>query len=76
MAARTHGELLGNVRYALACRVIPNTNDRIAAQQLTFVFGITRQAKAYRTLLPCNKKRRADQQARRLRPTSALYVHS
>jgi hypothetical protein len=55
MAARTHGELLGNVRYALACRVIPNTSDRIVAQQSTFVFGITRQAKAYRTLLPDNK---------------------
>jgi len=38
-----------NVRYALACRAMPDTKDRTPAKQWTFVFGITRQAEAYRT---------------------------
>jgi len=37
------------VRYALACRVLPNTNVDCLSGVRSFVFGITRQAKAYRT---------------------------
>ena len=46
-------ERVSNVRYALACRVIPNINDHCLRtfKESEFVFGITRQAKAYRTSL-------------------------
>src|SRR6476660_5694116 len=40
-----------NVRYALACREIPNTNSDYHEVRIrsSFVIGISRQAKAYRT---------------------------
>ena len=40
------------VRYALACRVMTNNNDRTIQGQIdrSYVRLITRQAKAYRTL--------------------------
>ncbi len=37
------------IRYALACRVMPNTNVHCFAGVRSFVCGIARQAKAYRT---------------------------
>jgi hypothetical protein len=36
------------VRYALACRVMANTNVDYLAGVRSFVFAISRQAKAYR----------------------------
>jgi hypothetical protein len=39
------------VRYALACRVMANTNVDYLAGVRSFVFAISRQAKAYRTTL-------------------------
>src|SRR5215470_13895434 len=38
-----------SVRYALVFRVMPNTNVDCIAGVRSFVFAITRQAKAYRT---------------------------